>query len=289
MSGQAASASKPTATKPTTSKPTAALPTERLPAGDLPLAGKVALVTGSGRGIGKAIALRLARAGADVIINFHRNEAPAKEVAGLIEQMGRRSLVVKANLAKIEDIDLLFDAVSQAFGGLDIFINNAASGFNRPGMQQKVTGWDWTMNVNARAFLFAAQRAVPLMELRGGGYMVAISSPGGSRVLPDYIAVGASKAALDALTRYLAVELASKNIVVNGVAPSLVLTDIVQHFAVLADPQMIERTVNNTPAGRLVTPEDVAEVVAFLCSPAAFMIRGQVIAIDGGYTLIVPK
>lgn len=256
---------------------------------ELPFAGKVALVTGSGRGIGRAIVLRLARAGADVVINFHRNEAPAKEVASLIGGMGRRALVMKANLAKTEDIDLLFDAIAETFGGLDIFISNAASGFNRPAMQQKVTGWDWTMNVNARAYLFAAQRAVPLMEQRGGGHMVAISSPGGTRVLPDYITVGASKAALDSLTRYLAVELASKNIVVNAIAPGMVMTDALQHFAIMGDPQVIERTIGNTPAGRMVTPEDVAELVAFLCSPAAFMIRGQVIALDGGFTLVVPN
>lgn len=253
------------------------------------LTGKVALVTGSGRGIGRAIALRLAQSGADVVINYHRNVAPAEETAARVREMGVRALVVRANLAKPEDIDVLFDAIGETFDGLDIFVNNAASGFNRPAMQQKITGWDWTMNVNARAFLFAAQRAVPLMEKRGGGHIVTVSSPGSQRVMPDYIAVGASKAALDALTRYLAVELAPHNIVVNGVAPGLVLTDIIQHFAVFNEPQVIDRAVANTPAGRLATPEDVAALVHFLCSPAAFMIRGQVIAIDGGFTLPVPR
>jgi enoyl-[acyl-carrier protein] reductase III len=256
---------------------------------ELPFLGKTALVTGSGRGIGRAIALRLAQDGANVIINYHRNAAPAEEAAEAVRALGRRALVVRANLSKTEDVDLLFDAVAAEFEGLDIFINNAASGFNRPALQQKVTGWDWTMNVNARAFLFAAQRAAPLMEKRGGGHMVANTSPGSTRVMPDYIAVGASKAALESLTRYLAVELAEKNIVVNAVAPGLVLTDALKHFAVLADPQVIDRAIANTPAGRVVTPEDVAGVVAFLCSPAAAMIRGQVIVIDGGYTLIVPR
>lgn len=255
---------------------------------EFPLSNRVALVTGSGRGIGKAIALRLAQAGADVVINFHRNLAPAEEVACQIRALGRQALVVKANVSKVEDIDLLFEQVDQTFGGLDIFINNAASGFNRPAMQQKVNGWDWTMNVNARAFLFGAQRAVPLMEKRGGGSMVAISSPGSGRVLPDYIAVGASKAALESLTRYLAVELAPKNIVVNAVSPSMVETDALKHFAFMNDLDVIPRAVANTPAGRLVTPEDIANVVLFLCSPAAWMIRGQVIVIDGGFTLKVP-
>lgn len=255
---------------------------------NLPFSGKIALITGGGRGIGRAIALLLAERGADVVINFVRNQAPAEEVAQQIRQMGRRAEIFRANVGKIEDIHRLFDTVEQQFGGLDIFISNAASGFNRPALQQKESGWDHTMNVNARAFLFAAQRAAPLMQKRGGGFIVAISSPGSHRVLPDYVAVGASKAALEALTRYLAVELAPLNIVVNAVSPSLVETDALKHFASLSNPQVIPRAIENTPAGRLVQPEDVARLVAFLCSPDAFMIRGQVIVIDGGYTLITP-
>jgi enoyl-[acyl-carrier protein] reductase III len=256
---------------------------------NLPLAGKTALITGSGRGIGRAIALRLASDGADIIVNFVRNKAPAEEVASMIRDMGRTALVAQANISKIEDIDRLFDTIEEQFGGLDIFISNAASGFNRPAMEQKVSGWDWTMDVNARAFLFAAKRAVPLMQQRGGGSIVAISSPGSSRVMPEYISVGASKAALEALTRYLAVELAEMNIVVNAVSPGLVETGALLHFTALSDPEVIPRAVANTPAGRLTLPEDVADLTAFLCSPAAFMIRGQVIVLDGGFTLIVPR
>ncbi len=254
----------------------------------LPLEGKTALITGGGRGIGRAIALLLAERGADVVINFVRNQAPAEETAQKIRQMGRRAEIFRANVGKNEDIQRLFDFIEQQFDGLDIFVSNAASGFNRPALQQKESGWDHTINVNARAFLFSAQRAVPLMQKKGGGTIVAISSPGSQRVLPDYVAVGASKAALESLTRYLAVELAPLNIVVNAVSPSLVETDALKHFASLSNPQVIQRAIANTPAGRLVQPEDVAKVVAFLCSPDAFMIRGQVIVIDGGYTLITP-
>ncbi len=254
---------------------------------DLPFSDKTALVTGSGRGIGRAIALYFARNGADVVVNFFRNRAPAEGTAREIKKLGRRALVVKANVGEIEGIEKLFDEVKKEFGGLDIFVHNAASGYNRPVMEQKPKGWDWTMNINARALLFASQRCVPLMERRGGGNIVSITSGGSARVLPDYVAVGASKAALESLTRYLAVELAPKNIVVNAVSPSLVETDAIKHFDIInKEKGIIEEAISNTPAGRLVTPEDVAEVVGFLCSPAASMIRGQVIVVDGGYQLL---
>jgi enoyl-[acyl-carrier protein] reductase III len=252
----------------------------------LPFQDKIALITGSGRGIGRALALYFARNGADVVVNFFRNRAPAEETAREIEKLGRRALVVKADVGEIEDIEHLFAEVEKTFGGLDIFVHNAASGYNRPALKQKPKGWDWTMNINARALLFAAQRAVPLMEKRGGGSIVSITSAGSVRVLPDYVVVGASKAALEALTRYLAVELAPKNIIVNAVSPGLVETDAIKHFDIInKEAGLIEKAVAATPAGRLVTPEDVANVVGFLCSPAASMIRGQVIVVDGGYLL----
>lgn len=254
-----------------------------------PFVDKVALVTGSGRGIGRAIALQLAHSGADLIINYVRNQAPAEELVQQIQQIGRKAVSFRANIGKIEGIDAVFDFITEEFGSLDIFISNAASGFNRPAVEQKVSGWDHTQNVNARAFLFSAQRAIPLMKKKGGGVMVAISSPGGQRVMPDYVAVGASKAALESLTRYLAVELAPENIRVNAVSPGLVETDALRHFSSMQDSELISRLIRKIPAGRLVTPEDVARVVEFLCSPDSDMIRGQTIIVDGGYTLIMPN
>jgi enoyl-[acyl-carrier protein] reductase III len=250
-----------------------------------PFAGKIALVTGSGRGIGRAIALHFARHGADVAVNFFRNRAPAEATVAEIEKLGRRALLVKADVSDLAELNRLFDEVGQAFGGLDVFIHNAASGYNRPVLEQKPKGWDWTMNINARPLLFAAQRCVPLMEKRGGGSIVSLTSPGSSRVLPDYVVVGASKAAIESLTRYLAVELAPKKIVVNAVSPGIVQTDALQHFDAMGDRNVIQKTAAATPAGRLVTPEDVAGVVAFLCTPAAGMICGQVLVVDGGFTL----
>jgi enoyl-[acyl-carrier protein] reductase III len=246
---------------------------------------KVALVTGSGRGIGRAIALRLARGGADVVVNFFRNRAPAEEVAEQIRALGRRAAVVKADVGEPEGMERLLAETTAAFGGLDILVCNAASGYNRPVLEQKIRGWDWTMNINARAALFLAQGAAPLMAARGGGSIVNLSSPGAGRVLPDYVVVGASKAALEAVTRYLGVELAPLGITVNAVSPGVVETEALQHFAITRESDVLARAAAATPAGRLVTPEDVAELVAFLCTPAARMICGQTIVMDGGATL----
>ena len=257
---------------------------------DNPFQNKIVLVTGSGRGIGRAIAMHFALRDADVIVNFFRNREPAEETVREIEKLGRRALLVKADVGDLNDLNHLFDEVEKEFGGLDIFIHNAASGYNHPALEQKPKGWDWTMNINARALLFAAQRAVPLMEKRGGGYIVSISSSGSTRVLPDYVVVGASKAALESLTRYLGVELAPQNITVNAVSPGVVETDALTHFVGMENKEnILQKFIEQVPAGRLVPPEDVAGVVAFLCSPAARMIVGQTIVIDGGYALQMPK
>jgi enoyl-[acyl-carrier protein] reductase III len=256
---------------------------------ELPFENKNILITGSGRGIGRAIALNFAQKGGNVIINFFRNRKPAERTALEIKELGRSSLVVKANIGDIDQLKFLFNQVEREFGHLDILIHNAASGFNRPVLEQRPKGWDWSMNINARSLLFMAQHSVKLMEPRKGGAIVSVSSPGGQRVLPDYVSVGASKAALEAVTRYLAIELAPLNIVVNAVSPGIVETDGLRHFAVIReDIDIFERARSLTPAGRLLTPDDIAGVVAFLCTPAAAMIRGQVIVVDGGYTLPVP-
>jgi len=250
------------------------------------LKGKVALVTGGSRGIGRAIALKLAEQGADVIINFFRHRQAAEQTAKDVESLGVAAKVIKANVGDPEKIDEMFDIIGSSFGRLDIFINNAASGLPRSTLDLDTKGWDWTMDINAKAFLLCTQRAVKLMEGRGGK-IVTISSVGSYLVLPGYVAIGVSKAALEALTRYLAIELAAKGICVNAVAGSLVTTEAGMLYTRVAQEQLGEAFPwQTTPAGRLVAPEDIANVVAFLCSEEAFMIRGQIIIVDGGTSLV---
>ena len=247
--------------------------------------GKTALITGSGRGIGREIALHFGSLGANIVVNYFRNREPAEETADEINKMGVKAEIIKANVGDMDDLERLVSETDRFFGGLDFLISNAGSGYNRPIMEQRPKGWDWTMDINAKAYLFLAQKVVPLMEKKGGGWIVSISSPGSIRVLPEYAVVGASKAAIESLTRYLAVELAPRNIVVNAVSPGIVATDALQHFNTMQEEDLLEEIAKQTPAGRIVTPEDVAQIVAFLCSPAAKMIRGQTIIADGGFTL----
>ena len=242
------------------------------------LEGKLALVTGSGRGIGRAIALELASQGADIIVNFFRHRESAEQTAKDIEALGVKVEVIRANVGDPAKVDEIFDMIGSKFGHLDILINNAASGVGRPIVDIDVKAWEWTMDINARALLLCAQRATKLMESKGGK-IVSISSLGSRFVLPNYTVVGVSKAALEALTRYLAIELAPLGICVNAIAASAVETEALKFYF---KEGLVKDNRQVTPAGRMVIPEDVANVVAFLCSEEAFMIRGQTIIIDGG-------
>jgi len=245
------------------------------------LKGKVALVTGGSRGIGRAITLKLADEGADVVINYFRKSETARQTAQEASEKGVTAHIIKANVGEPEKIDRMFDEIEKKFGRLDILVNNAASGVARTALNLDIRGWDWTMDINARAFLLCAQRAARLMK--NGGKIVSISSLGSRLVWPIYTAVGVSKAALEALTRYLAIELAAKDICVNGIAAGAVETETLKMYTAGKDIPPV--SVQTTPAGRMIQPEDIANLVAFLCSDKAEMIRGQIIVIDGGLSL----
>ena len=244
------------------------------------LDGKVALITGGSRGIGRAIALELAGRGADIAFNYLRNHRAASEAVEAIESHGVRCLRVRAHLGDDDKIDDLFGVIESEFGRLDILVNNAATGVQRSALDLQARHWDWTLNVNARAAWMCAVRASKLMP--NGGHIVNITSEGSRRVLPFYFSVGVSKAALEAVTRYLAVELAPLGVSVNAVSGGYVDTEALDHFPNRED--MLE-SGQNTPAGRMVNAQDIAKAVAFLCSSDAEMIRGQVILVDGGLTL----
>ena len=239
-------------------------------------AGRRALVTGGSRGIGKAIALRLAREGASTVaIGYFRSDAAAEETASEIRALGAEPVLVRGNVTSsrvAEQVD--------ALGPLDVLVHNAATGVIRPALETEDKHWDWTLNANARALLALTRVAAPAMPR--GSSIVAISSLGSVRVLENYSLVGTSKAALEALVRYLAVELGPRGIRVNAVSAGVVETGALEHFP--NRDEMLASGARN-PAGRLVTPEDLAGVVAFLCSPEAEMIRGQTVVIDGGWSL----
>lgn len=248
-----------------------------------PLKGKVAVITGSGRGIGRGIALALAAQGCHVVINYMRHRQSAEGTAAEAAALGVEARVIQAHLGRVEEAEMLVDRTVEELGTVDIFVGNAASGVLRPVSELTPREWAWTMGINVQGMLAAVQRAVPYMRAAGWGRIVTLSSIGSRRVVPDYGMVGTSKAALETLTRYLAVELAPDGIAVNCVSPGLVETGALDAFP--RRDEMIEHARRYTPAGRLVTPEDVGRLVAWLCGPDAAMLIGQTIELDGGYSL----
>jgi enoyl-[acyl-carrier protein] reductase III len=234
-------------------------------------------VTGGSRGIGRAIARRFAADGAErIAIGYLRNDTAAEETAEELRAAGTEVTLVRGNVTS----DRVLEQVAE-LGPLDVLVHNAATGVVRRALETEDKHWDWTLNANARALLSLARAAAPGMP--AGSSIVAISSLGSHRVLENYSLIGTSKAALEALVRYLAVELAPA-IRVNAVSAGVVETGALEHFP---NRDEMLRVGASNPAGRLVTPEDVAGAVAFLCSGDAEMVRGHVLIVDGGFSLPV--
>lgn len=246
-------------------------------------ANKVAMVTGSSRGLGKALAIELAKQGYDIVVNYARSRSAAEDTVKEIEALGRKAIMIRANVGDVAKLRVMFEQVKEEFGRLDVFISNAASGVLRPVMELEESHWDWTMNINAKAMLFGAQEAAKLMDK--GGKILGVSSLGSIRYLENYTTVGVSKAAIESITRYLAVELAPLGIAVNTVSGGALDTEALKHFP--NREEVLEDARKNTPAGRMVEIDDMVKTAMFLISDGADMIRGQTIIVDGGRSVLL--
>jgi enoyl-[acyl-carrier protein] reductase III len=243
--------------------------------------GKVALVTGGTKGIGKAIALKLARGGANVAVNYLRSRNAADETISQLNEFGGDHIAIRANIGNHEKMPKVYDEVRKKYGRLDILISNAALGLFTSAMELDDKAWQLSMDTNAWAFLKGVQLASDMMP--EGSKVVALSSLGSFRYITGYAAIGASKAVIETLTRYLAFELASRRINVNTVSGGFIDTDALKGFANYQE--MVDEVVRRTPFDRVGKPEEIADVVVFLCSEKAKWITGQVIVVDGGYSL----
>ena len=241
---------------------------------------KTVLITGGSRGIGKEIALKFAHQGANIIFNYLRNHQAASATFDEITALGVECKKIKAHLGDEEKINFHFSEIKSEFDSIDILINNAASGVQKNSTDLEPKHWDWTMNINAKAPWLCAIKASEIMPQ--GSSIINITSEGSRKVLPYYFSVGTSKAALEALTRYLAVELSSKGINVNAVSGGFIETDAFKSFP---NAENMVNAGQHNFGNRKMTAEDLANVVTFLCSKEAEMIKGQIIIVDGGVTL----
>ena len=240
--------------------------------------GASVFVTGGSRGIGKAIALRFAQVGAArVAIGYLRNDRAAEAAAEELRAAGAEPVLVRGNVSS----ERVLREVA-ALGPLTALVHSAATGVIRPALEIEKKHWDWTLDANAYALLALTKAAAP--QMRPGSSIVAISSLGSARVLENYVVVGTSKAALESLVRYLAVELAPQGIRVNAVSAGVVETEALDHFP--NKDEMVRRGIERSPTGRLVEPEDLANAVVWLCSPEAEMVRGHTLVVDGGFSLL---
>ncbi|WP_232058234.1 3-oxoacyl-ACP reductase family protein [Cohnella abietis] len=243
------------------------------------LQGKVALVTGSGIGIGRGIALQLAADGADIVINYRSSASQALETAEQIRSMGRRVLAIQADVSKVSEIRRMTEEIRAHFGGVDILINNSAVDPMDDFFEVTEETWDRVIDTNLKGTFFCIQACAADMVKKGQGKIINISSVHGVQTMPRYGAYAASKGGMNALTRQLALDLAQYNIQVNAIAPGATEVD---KFSAINPNHSVEAIGAQIPLGRIGYPEDVAKVVAFYASSGSDFVTGQVVTVDGG-------
>lgn len=247
----------------------------------LPLAGKVAFVSGGSRGIGKATAMKLSDAGCDVAILYYNSHEEAEAVCEAIRAKGRRAMAVQADVSDPKTVAEAFAEFRKEFDRVDFVISNAALGVLKPSMDMTLKHFRRCMETNALALNTLAQNAVPMMG--AGGSIIGLTSLGSERAIPNYTFIGASKAALEALARGLAQELGPQGIRVNCVSAGVVDTDALKHFP--NREHLLAEYSQRTPLGPSLTPDQVADAVYLLCLPESSMITGHTLFVDGGYAI----
>ncbi len=248
-----------------------------------PFKNKVAFISGGSRGIGLAVAEKFAKAGCNIVFTYLRSRSDAQEAEKHLAAHHTRVISIRANMGNPEHIHMIFDTIKKEFSHLDFLLHNAATGDLKSVLNLTDAEWQRTQDINVKSLLLCTQYAVPLMHNRQGK-IVAISSHGSHKCLPSYCAVGVSKAAIESLCRYLAVELAAHGINVNVILPGTTDTRSLRHIPEYEE--MIQQAKKKTPMGRIGKPEDIADIIKFLCSEESRWIVGQTIIADGGFSLI---
>jgi enoyl-[acyl-carrier protein] reductase III len=248
----------------------------------------VALITGSSRGIGRVLALKLAAKGTNIVINYKSNQDLAEETLAAVRAAGADGITVRADIEEPDDIDALFTEIKNSYGRLDIFVANAAASAFKPVSQLKLHHLDRNWAMNVRSFVLGAQRAVELMP-KSGGRIVAVTSYGSLRAFPTYASLGAAKAANETYVKFMATEFGPRGITVNAVNGGLIDTDSLEYFYERV-PGMapMQSVIEKIPLGKPGTADDMASAIEFLLSDAAGYITGQVLTVDGGLTVVAP-
>lgn len=250
--------------------------------GNLAFSGKVALITGGARGIGKATALKLANSGCDIAIVYYNSSDEALNLVNEIKDLGRKAIAIQANVADHQSVKEMFVQFKEHFTQLNFLVSNAASGVLKPALKMSTKHWRWCMETNALALNHLVSEGYELMPK--GSRVIALSSLGASRAIPNYAFIGASKAALEALVRSLSLELAPYGITVNTVSAGVVDTDALKHFP--NREQLLDEYQAHSLSDRPLTPQDVANTIYILCLPEAGMINAHTLFVDAGYSQI---